>query len=666
MKDAIIAVGLSQADATITIQPIAQNIIFENGIYNVIPTGEIFLNDTDSSQVNLSMATNKKDNILNGILNKALYSITYDEMIQLEQKWFASTQSSEQNIIFTTQESEYLKDKKVVHLCVDPNWMPFESIEKGKLIGVSKDFMDIFETKLGIPIKLIPTKTWQESIKLAKARECDIFSLATQTEPRKEYMNFTTPYVSTPLVIATKHDKLFIANIEDIINSEKIGIVKGYAYDDIYNQRYPNNKLVTVNSIKEGLDLVASGQLYGFIDSLVTIGYFLKEDYLGQLKIAGKFDDHWDLSIGVRNDDLILLGIFQKVVDSIDAKTKNTIINKWTGVVFETNFDKTFIFKWIIVIFFVILIMAYRHNVLKRYNNQLHKANLETQNINDKLKLAYEEIYQKQQELYILNQDLEKKIRKEVEANLLKDKLLQHQTKLAQMGELISMIAHQWRQPLASIASTAIGIRLKIELNKYDLSTQDGVDEFISYILEQLNDMEIFTQTLNQTIDDFRDFYKPTKELKNSTIDKVVIKALDIIQISLVNKSNVNIIKEFNSIKEISMYRNEMMQVVLNILKNAEDNFTINNIEEKIIKIISRDVSDGVELEIWDNGGGILEENLDKIFDPYFTTKQEKEGTGLGLYIAKIVVCDNHKGEMFAKNNNSGVSFIIKLKDFSS
>jgi signal transduction histidine kinase len=228
------------------------------------------------------------------------------------------------------------------------------------------------------------------------------------------------------------------------------------------------------------------------------------------------------------------------------------------------------------------------------------------------------------------------------------------------MGELISMIAHQWRQPLASIASCSIGIKLKIELEKYDLSSKDGQDEFLNYLMVQLNDIEKFSQNLTQTIDDFRDFYKPNKKLNFITIENVILKALDIIEVSLIN-SGIKIIKEFNANIEIELFQNEIMQVILNILKNSDDNFKERKIVNRIIKITTNIKDNGVELIIWDNGGGIKEEHLDKIFDPYFSTKDEGNGTGLGLYMSQVIVCEHHLGKLNVKNYDNGVGFILNL-----
>lgn len=347
MEEAIHSVSFGKTDATITTQPIANSIIIENSIYNVVPTGNVFIENQNLSQVHLSLATNKNQEILHKILDKTIQSISYDEFLALETKWFESLSVNDQKLQFNSKEISYLNTKGVINLCIDPDWMPYESIKNGMHQGLSKDFVDIFEAKIGIPIKLIPTNSWGQSIQYAKDRKCDIFSLAMDTKERREYMNFTKEYIKSPLVIATKHDKLFVNDISEVISTHKLGIVDGYAFADIYNNKYPNNKLVRVDNLKQGLDLVASGELFGMIDSLITIGFHLKSNYIGELKIAGKFDESWELGVGVRNDDSILLDIFDKVIESIDEKTKQDIVDKWTGVVLNTQTNYQDLYKWI-------------------------------------------------------------------------------------------------------------------------------------------------------------------------------------------------------------------------------------------------------------------------------------------------------------------------------
>jgi len=271
---------------------------------------------------------------------------------------------------FTAEESHYLSEKKEILMCIDPNWLPYEKIENGQHIGMTKDYMDIFSSRLGIPISLVATSTWSESLEYARTRKCDIFSLAMATPEREKYMNFTQPYLSIPLVVATRIDQLFILNFYDVKN-KKLGIVKGYAFAELLKIKYPDLQIIEVESIDEGLDKVSKGKLFGFIGSLSSIGYVIQREYIGELKIAGKFDEKWELGVGVRNDDPLMLAVFKRVIDSVDYAEKQKIMNKWLSVKYDHGTDYSLIWKILAVVSIVVLILLYHQMILRKYNKEL-------------------------------------------------------------------------------------------------------------------------------------------------------------------------------------------------------------------------------------------------------------------------------------------------------
>ena len=242
------------------------------------------------------------------------------------------------------------------------------------------------------------------------------------------------------------------------------------------------------------------------------------------------------------------------------------------------------------------------------------------------------------------------------------EKLIIKQSRLAQMGEMISMIAHQWRQPLGAISSTTVNLQMKLELDLFDFSTKDGIKEAKDYLKKRLINIEEYVQNLTTTIDDFRNFYKPDKELVITTFEKVVKKALKIMKNSLTTQ-NIELIYNFNSKLDIKLYDNEVMQVILNILKNAQDNFTEKKIQNPKIIITTKEN----EVNICDNGEGIPVDIIENIYDPYFSTKDEKNGTGLGLYMSKIIIEKHHNGILSVINYKDedekiiGACFSIKI-----
>lgn len=263
-------------------------------------------------------------------------------------------------------------------------------------------------------------------------------------------------------------------------------------------------------------------------------------------------------------------------------------------------------------------------------------------------------------ELEETNHTLEDRIKEEIDKNRTKDQKLFQQSRLAQMGEMLSMIAHQWRQPLGSIAATVSNIEVKLQLDKYDLKTDEGADACKTFLGTKLNNIDSYVQTLSTTIDDFRNFYNPHKERKVTNINDPIKKALDIILASM-KTQGIEVVESYESKYELSLAEGELMQVFLNIFKNAQDNFKEKNITPAEVTIRTRDIAKGIQVEISDNGGGIPEDIIMKIFDPYFSTKDEKNGTGLGLYMSKTIVQEHHDGKIEVENRAGGACFRITI-----
>jgi signal transduction histidine kinase len=259
------------------------------------------------------------------------------------------------------------------------------------------------------------------------------------------------------------------------------------------------------------------------------------------------------------------------------------------------------------------------------------------------------ELYNKNEELKILNTNLENRVKEEVEKNREKDKILFQQSKLAIMGEMISMIAHQWRQPLNSIALLIQDYKDAYEYNEIN---QEYIDKHEMEALKILNYM-------SKTIDDFYHF-NVEKIKANISIDKLIDNTLFILK-HKIEKNNINIIKNIDYNKNIEIYENEFKQILLNIVNNAIDALLqTDNIDKNIIIDVYEE-NQKIIFAISDNGGGIDKDIIDRVFDPYFSTKG-KNGTGLGLYMSKMIV-DNHlDGLLRVENIKDGAKFVIELE----
>ncbi len=248
------------------------------------------------------------------------------------------------------------------------------------------------------------------------------------------------------------------------------------------------------------------------------------------------------------------------------------------------------------------------------------------------------------------NSDLKKRLNLLNKQCNIKDKIVIQQSKMASMGEMIGNIAHQWRQPLMEISTLLINTEAKIKLlgkvsNDEILETIDKSNQVIGF--------------MSNTIDDFRNFFTVNKQKEDFFIAAQITSALNIIKSSLeTNNIKVNVVIK-NNIKT-NGYKNEYLQVLINILSNAKDVIVSNNVKNGkiIIKLYSKD--DISILEIEDNGKGISIEPIEKVFEPFFTYKK-KNGTGIGLFMSKLIIENNMNGNITAENKKEGASFRIEL-----
>ncbi|MEA3228703.1 MAG: transporter substrate-binding domain-containing protein [Campylobacterota bacterium] len=310
-------------------------------------------------------------------------------------------------------------------MCIDPNWLPFEAFdENGKHIGFNAEYFKIFQDRLPIPIQIIKTDSWNQSLLFAKERKCDILSLAMKTPKREEHFSFTLPYLKIPLVLATTTDKPFLNDFYTL--SEKLAIPKGYAFAELLKAQYPNLNIVSVENIQDGLEKVVQGEVFGYIGTLTSVGYYFQKGFTGEIKIAGKFDRDWELGVGVRDDDKILLDIFNKLILDIDETTHKAIFNRWIKIEYDEKIDYNLLWKILMGVFVLSVAFFYY-----------------------------------QRKLTLLNNSLEQRVEEELKKSRDTDKLIFQQNKLISMGEMIENIAHQWRQPLASINNLVILIDKK-------------------------------------------------------------------------------------------------------------------------------------------------------------------------------------------------------------
>ncbi|MDP2193214.1 MAG: HAMP domain-containing sensor histidine kinase, partial [Alphaproteobacteria bacterium] len=233
--------------------------------------------------------------------------------------------------------------------------------------------------------------------------------------------------------------------------------------------------------------------------------------------------------------------------------------------------------------------------------------------------------------------------------------MLIQQNRLAALGEMIGNIAHQWRQPLNVLGLIVQDIQ---EAYHFDEVNVDYIDNTSSKAMEQINYM-------SQTIDDFRNFFSPNKDKKLFSISQSISDAIEML---LPDMNKYEIMCQTTVDEKLTVYglKNEFTQVLLNLIKNAQDALLENDAKDRRIHITAKNDDNKVEISIADNAGGIPETIIDRIFEPYYTTKEEGKGTGVGLYMSKMIIEQNMGGRLEVSNHAQGACFSIRFPAFET
>ncbi|MEH7076858.1 HAMP domain-containing sensor histidine kinase [Neobacillus drentensis] len=259
----------------------------------------------------------------------------------------------------------------------------------------------------------------------------------------------------------------------------------------------------------------------------------------------------------------------------------------------------------------------------------------------------YQDLAKNYEAVESLNQNLEKRIQEETVKSREKDFVLIQQSRLAAMGEMITSMGHQWREPLNSLSLLIQDVKEALEFGEID---DQYIDRFIRDGMLQIKRM-------SRTINDFRDFYQPNEEKIPFSVGEAIEDALSIF-ISNLNVHGIQVDFEYRGQSMAFGFPNEYSQVVLNLLTNTRDAFVQMDINQRNIVIHIAETGDEITAEFIDNAGGIEPAFLEKIFDPYFTTRHH--GTGLGLYMAKKII-ENMDGSVTVENCVDGAKFSLMI-----
>lgn len=397
----------------------------------------------------LSFGIRKDWPVLVTLINKCLAAMPEEKRIAISRKWMADPERrsfpvAAGLISLTEEEQLFLEGHQSLRVGIDPSYPPFEWLDdKGVNHGITSDYMKLIENRLGLSLKIIPLPTWSLVLDSVQNHTIDVVACISQTPSRDQYIDFTQPYLSFPVVIITRTKMPFISGLRDL-GGKKISIVKDYAPFEAIARDYPGLNVSLCNSAIEGLKAVSLGGSDTYIGNLAVCIYLMQSHNIANLKVAAPAEGvaSSDLSMGVRSDWAELAGILDKALRSITQEEQSRIVKKWVSVRFEHAADWGRVIRVVAIFLFV----AGGIFFFFLYWNR---------------KLAKEITFRRQ-----IEKELETSKNK-TEKALADLQTAQHQLiqseKMAALGVLVAGVVHEINNPVNFIKTSVIGLEQDIQ-----------------------------------------------------------------------------------------------------------------------------------------------------------------------------------------------------------
>ena len=362
--------------------------MFEGGVIN---NGEIR---------NLRIGVRNDWPILQKIINKAIDKIDPEAIMALKRKWLNfKDEVNRPRVKLTLEEEKYLRNKGVIVMCVHPDQMPYDGINKnGHHTGIAADFVNEFRKALPLPIRLKVTRSWEESLKEMSEGKCDIIPMLCETSKLADIMNFTKSYYSDTVAIVAQNDVIYLDFLNSL-NDKKLAIPRNDPLLSKIKEEYPRIQVIPVDSKEDALRMVSEGTVFATLGSLLTLTRDIQKYGFDNIKIAGrtKFDNNY--MVGVNKEDALLLSIFNRVVDSIDEKTRNIITQHWYTVNFQYSYNWKIIWRMAGIVAIILCLLIYNVYTARRYNKSLSEVNNDLVLRNNELNELKDELEEKNVEL---------------------------------------------------------------------------------------------------------------------------------------------------------------------------------------------------------------------------------------------------------------------------
>ncbi|MCX6073022.1 MAG: ABC transporter substrate-binding protein [Campylobacterales bacterium] len=522
-------------------------------------------------------------------------------------------------------EKQWLKEHPIIRVGIDKNRPPISFLDtNGKYLGVSASYLKLLEKQLGVTFVLEYSRSnWSDSLKGINHRELDMLSYATIITKQKNDLHLSNSYMKESLVIVANSNVGYVHDLNDL-RGKRIAVARSYATDLFLKKEYPKLQIILSETPLDALKKVSAGEADACVEGLSVVSYLINQYDLKGLKVVGETPYQYEYAFAFRNDWEILSKITDKVLASISQKDYEEIHGHWLVMKIQAPIDYFYIWLSVGIAMIIFLLILYKNRTL------------------DKL------VRYRTAELEVLNEHLQEEIKKAVLKNRTQEKILMQQAKMAEIGSMLESIAHQWRQPLNILGISMSNLSLGLALGK-----PENIENTVEIVEQQI-------QYMSQTIDDFRNFFKQDLAQKRININDTLNEIETLIG-PLLRRNDITLVRNIDPSITLFVYPNELKQVLLNIINNGREAIEHAKSKNREISVRCENNSHFCTISIEDTGGGVPLDIIDKLFDPYFTTKFESQGTGIGLYMAKVIIEKHFFGKLRVYNTERGACFEIQL-----
>jgi diguanylate cyclase (GGDEF)-like protein len=368
------AVSSGRAAAALSEKPVFDHLISEHFLTDLksVP----IMDSPHFEHTPVSIGVREDRDILRGILQKAMNKVSREERARLGRRWLKQVDPGlgRPRIMLSPSERQWLEEKGALRICVHPSWPPFEEIdETGVYRGIAADIVSLLAERIGTPIRVVPTTSWQESLTAMRDGRCDLLSSVSNRGPKKEGFTVSKPYIESVNVMVVRDGQPYIPDLH-VLEDKKVGIVKGNPVGDYLVERFPRVRLRPAPDLENALEKVARGKTDVAIGSLHRVSHAIHELGLYDLKIAGQTPYRKHLCLGMKTESVILGAVMDKALESLSDREVSQITRKWLSIRYDKGLNTLLLLQILVGVTLLIGLFFVWNRKLARLNRQLGDA----------------------------------------------------------------------------------------------------------------------------------------------------------------------------------------------------------------------------------------------------------------------------------------------------